>query len=92
MSKVECQCCKRMMVPSIIYSRGLWISWMVRLDGHIRGSVCPFCLSESWDGGKHPEHRSIAQKSTVLLGLIVSVGCLRPPHRDRRHSSDYDSK
>lgn len=73
MSKVECQCCKRMMVPSIIYSRGLWISWMVRLDGHIRGSVCPFCLSESWDGGKHPEHRSMAQKSAVLLGLIVSV-------------------
>lgn len=61
------------MVPSIIYSRGLWIGWMVRLDGHIRGSVCPFCLSENWDGLKRPQHRSMIQKFAVLLGLIVSV-------------------
>ncbi len=61
------------MVPTVIRSRGIWISWGMRLDGHVSGSVCPFCLSENWDGGQRPQHRSMAQKSAILLGLIFSV-------------------
>lgn len=72
-SKVECQCCGKMMVPTVIRSRGVWISWGMRLDGHVSGSVCPFCLSDNWDGGKRPQHRSMAQKSAILLTLIVSA-------------------
>lgn len=69
-SKVQCRCCGKMMVPTVVRSRGLWISWGVRLDGHISGNVCPFCLSENWDGGQRPQHRSMGQKSLLLFGLI----------------------
>ncbi|WP_432780723.1 hypothetical protein QZH44_30160 (plasmid) [Pseudomonas corrugata] len=71
--KVLCQCCGKMMVPTVVRSRGLWISWGMRLDGHVCDSVCPFCLNENWDGGKRPQHRSMAQKTAILLGLMFAV-------------------
>lgn len=51
--KVRCQCCEKMMVPTVIKSRGLYVGW--QWGGFLGGgrpvsNCCPFCLSEEWDG------------------------------------------
>ena len=48
MSKVECQCCKRMMVPKVITSAPLYVSGVPLGGGDPESSVCPFCLSPKW--------------------------------------------
>lgn len=48
MSKVECQCCKRMMVPKVITSAPLYLSGVPLGGGDPESSVCPFCLSPKW--------------------------------------------
>lgn len=47
-SKVECQCCKRMMVPKVITSAPLYVSGVPLGGGAPQSSVCPFCLSPKW--------------------------------------------
>lgn len=47
--KVKCQCCGKMMVPRVVFSRGWYIGWGVRVGGgRPENNVCPFCLSEDW--------------------------------------------
>lgn len=48
MSKVECQCCKRMMVPQVITSAPFYISGIPIGSREPESSVCPFCLSPKW--------------------------------------------
>lgn len=48
MSKIECQCCKRMMVPKVITSAPLYVSGVPLGGGDPESSVCPFCLSPKW--------------------------------------------
>ncbi|MCO7597499.1 MULTISPECIES: hypothetical protein [Pseudomonas] len=48
MDKVECQCCKRMMVPKVITSAPLYVSGVPVGGGDPESSVCPFCLSTKW--------------------------------------------
>lgn len=49
--KVLCQCCKRMMVPRVVVSRGVLIM-PIRLGEGVTHNICPFCLSEHWETGK----------------------------------------
>lgn len=47
-NKVECQCCKMMMVPKVVSSAPFYLSG-IPLGGHDpEYSVCPFCLSPKW--------------------------------------------
>ena len=46
--KVECQCCKKMMIPKVITSPPFYF-WGVPVGGRDpEYSVCPFCLSPKW--------------------------------------------
>lgn len=46
--KVECQCCKKMMVPKVITSAPFYISGVPVGGRDPEASVCPFCLSPKW--------------------------------------------
>lgn len=74
MSDVICQCCGKQMTPQIVMSRGIYLGWgWGRVGGgHVAGSVCPFCLSENWDGVQRPVHRSTAEKVMLLLALLIT--------------------
>lgn len=46
--KVECQCCKKMMVPKVVTSAPSYISGVPVGGRDPESSVCPFCLSPKW--------------------------------------------
>ncbi|WP_171011882.1 hypothetical protein [Pseudomonas sp. 2FE] len=46
--KVECQCCKKMMVPKVITSAPFYVGGIPVGGRDPEGSVCPFCLSPKW--------------------------------------------
>ncbi|WP_412765578.1 hypothetical protein [Pseudomonas sp. NGC7] len=48
MSTVECQCCRKMMVPKVITSAPFYVSGVPLGGGDPESSVCPFCLSPKW--------------------------------------------
>ena len=48
MSKVECRCCRKMMVPKVITSAPFYVSGIPIGGGTPESSVCPFCLSPKW--------------------------------------------
>ncbi|AHW72822.1 TPA: hypothetical protein ACL1SD_001188 [Pseudomonas aeruginosa] len=70
MSKVECQCCKRMMVPKIITSAPLYVSGVPLGGGDPESSVCPFCLSPKW---MLTEHQALAagRANAEFYGIMV---------------------
>lgn len=55
MSQVLCQCCNRMMVPRVIFSRSIsgGRGWRIG-GGKPISSCCPFCLSEHWGAAVQP--------------------------------------
>lgn len=57
MSKVECQCCRKMMVPKVITSAPFYVSGVPLGGGDPESSVCPFCLSPKW---MLTEHQALA--------------------------------
>lgn len=46
--QVECQCCKKMMVPKVVTSAPFYISGVPIGGRDPESSVCPFCLSPKW--------------------------------------------
>jgi hypothetical protein len=48
MSKVKCQCCKKMMVPKVVTSVPFYINGIPVGGRDPESSVCPFCLSQKW--------------------------------------------
>lgn len=67
-SKVQCQCCGKMMVPRVIFGRGVLIGYGLRIGGGApESSCCPFCLSEEWDGVKRP---GVAFKVGAILSSV----------------------
>ena len=46
--KVECQCCKKMMIPKVITSAPFYICGVPVGGRDPEYSVCPFCLSPKW--------------------------------------------
>ena len=48
MSKVKCQCCKKMMVPKVVTSAPFYINGVPVGGREPESSVCPFCLSQKW--------------------------------------------
>ncbi|WP_282412119.1 hypothetical protein [Pseudomonas sp. PS01299] len=46
--KVECQCCKKMMVPKVVTSAPFYTSGVPVGGRDPESSVCPFCLSPKW--------------------------------------------
>lgn len=46
--KVECQCCRKMMVPKVITGAPFYVSGIPVGGGEPEGSICPFCLSPKW--------------------------------------------
>ncbi|WP_217648073.1 hypothetical protein, partial [Azotobacter beijerinckii] len=69
--KVQCQCCGKWMVPRPIYGRSFMdalVGWMG--TSKVVGNMCPFCLSEDWDGGNHPRHKTVGQKTALLVALF----------------------
>lgn len=70
--KVQCQCCGKWMVPRPIYGRSFMdalVGWMG--TSKVVGNMCPFCLSEDWDGVERV-HRGVLFK-TVALALAVFI-------------------
>lgn len=75
MSDVICQCCGKQMTPQVVTSRGIYVGWKWggRYGaGHVTGSVCPFCLSENWDGVQRPVHRTTIEKVLLVVALILA--------------------
>lgn len=70
MSKVECQCCKRMMIPKVITSAPFYISGIPMGGRDPESSVCPFCLSPKW---MLTEHQALAagKANAEFYGLMV---------------------
>lgn len=82
-SKVQCKCCGKMMVPRVIFGRGMLIGYGMRIGGGApESSCCPFCLSEEWDGVKKPGTifkvaAIIASIFTFMFVLYVAMKALR---------------
>lgn len=75
--KVKCQCCGKMMVPQVIFSRGLYLGWFMRYGGgQPAGSCCPFCLREDWDNPQKSVHRSPNEKLALLLMILLGMAML----------------
>lgn len=70
MSKVECQCCRKMMVPKVITSAPFYVSGVPLGGGDPESSVCPFCLSPKW---MLTEHQALAagKANAEFYGIMV---------------------
>lgn len=67
MSHVFCNRCRRMMVPRVIFSRGISGGWGWRIGGGKPiSSCCPFCLSEHWDETVEPS----PLRGSVLMKVL----------------------
>jgi hypothetical protein len=71
-SKLECQCCKRMMVPKVITSAPLYVSGVPLGGGDPKSSVCPFCLSPKWMLTE-TQARAAVKANAEFYGLMVLV-------------------
>lgn len=81
MSKVKCQCCKKMMVPKVITSVPFYISGVPVGGRDPESSVCPFCLSPMW---MLTEHQALAAGKAnaefyalMILALVNIVAFVR---------------
>jgi len=92
MSKVECQCCKKMMVPKVITSAPFYISGVPVGGRDPESSVCPFCLSPKW---MLTEHQALAagKANAEFYGLMVLalVTSACGVSRNRSHARQDDS-
>ena len=70
MSKVECQCCRKMIVPKVITSAPFYVSGVPLGRGDPESSVCPFCLSPKW---MLTEHQALAagKANAEFYGIMV---------------------
>lgn len=78
--KVKCQCCGKMMVPRVVFSRGWYVGWGVRIGGgRPKYNICPFCLSEDWRGASDNRAEEImrwngrGEASTALEKNAISI-------------------
>lgn len=72
--KVKCQCCGKMMVPRVVFSRGWYIGWGVRVGGgRPKSNCCPFCLSENWREQPSQKGISTIHKALLILFLFLTV-------------------
>lgn len=79
--KVKCQCCGKMMVPRVVFSRGWYIGWGVRVGGgRPESNVCPFCLSEDWfverDSTQDSEEDFSSDNKAIGLAISALVICI----------------
>lgn len=72
MSKVECQCCKKMMVPKVVTSAPFYINGIPVGGRDPESSVCPFCLSPKWMLTEH-EALAAGKANAEFYGLMVLV-------------------
>ena len=71
-TKVTCQCCGKSMVPTTIFSRGIYGGWGWRIGGgRPVSSCCPFCLSENWDDATKPVDKTVFQKTILVVTLCL---------------------
>ncbi|WP_431080465.1 hypothetical protein [Pseudomonas thivervalensis] len=72
MSKVERQCCKKMMIPKVITTAPFYINGIPVGGRDPESSVCPFCLWPKW---MLTEHQALAagKANAEFYGLIVLV-------------------
>ena len=70
MSKVKCQCCKKMMVPKVVTSVPFYINGIPVGGRDPESSVCPFCLSQNW---MLTEHQALAagKANAEFYGIMV---------------------
>ncbi|GAA0291877.1 hypothetical protein GCM10009086_55410 [Pseudomonas rhodesiae] len=66
--KAECQCCKKMMVPRVVMERSIYVDGVQVGGEKPLKSICPFCLSEEWNG--MPRKSGLARlRRDAILGL-----------------------
>lgn len=71
-TKVECNCCGKMMVPKVVYGHRFF-----SLAASADHSVCPFCLSPYWMvSAEVAELRSRVAQRVVLRGWLFGMGLL----------------
>ena len=70
MSKVKCQCCKKIMVPKVVTSAPFYINGIPVGGRDPESSVCPFCLSQKW---MLTEHQALAagKANAEFHGIMV---------------------
>lgn len=73
-TKVKCQCCGKMMVPTVLRSRGLFVGWKYGWwfgGGKPYSNCCPFCLSEEWDGKRDIRETMLWRHAGFVLAVIA---------------------
>ncbi|SIR01063.1 hypothetical protein [Aquipseudomonas alcaligenes] len=73
-SKVKCQCCGKLMVPTVLRTRGLFVGWKYGWffgGGKPYSSCCPFCLSEEWDGKRDIRETMLWRHIGFILAVIA---------------------
>lgn len=74
--KVKCQRCGKMMVPRVVFSRGWYLGWGLRLGGvRPKSNICPFCLSEDWNIDRDSSMRADDEypNDNRLIGWIITT-------------------
>ena len=67
-SKVKCRCCGIMIVPRVIMERSIYVEGVQVGGDKPLKSICPFCLSEEWNG--KPRKGLLARiRRDAILGL-----------------------
>lgn len=72
--KVKCQCCGKMMVPRVVFSRGWYIGRGMRIGGgRPERNICPFCLSDHWDRAPRKSKNLILEKICFFAASILVI-------------------
>ena len=100
--KVKCQCCGKMMVPRVVFSRGWYIGWGLRVGGgRPESNICPFCLSDRWHEAPREheswheaprEHKSLMFERICFAAVSFAVIFLAFLAANFLNESLYDGK
>ncbi len=71
--KAECQCCGKMMVPRVVMERSIYVGGVQVGGDKPLKSICPFCLSEEWNGKPRKSWRARLGRDAILGLRAISL-------------------
>ena len=76
--KVECTCCGHWIVPRVLLGNDRYLGGTRIGSASVIASICPFCLSEDWDGKDNKARRLkrewVAEFWAMLPLLVIFWG------------------
>lgn len=78
MNRVECQCCKKMMIPRVLMERSIYVGGVQYGGDKPLKSYCPFCLSEDWSGSprRGPLSRMRREAAVGLQAIALELAII----------------